>query len=228
MRNYGRLSIVILASIGAVGLGFGIAVLLDVHTADPAVQGAMVGAIAGIAGGLVGAAIGAWASRDVADRTIADAREARREARRDAQQAAFLQERRVAIVGALASGEAAVIEAKRVAQQVDSPDSPKPRPDLLEAFRKAWIDLTLLAPDVVSSGPGVAYSAATKEVAAGYGNFAYLQLADAAAGHDLSPLPRSLTEAEAELDRALAAFLVVSMVHLGVTDYARPPDDSRV
>ena len=95
-----------------IGLAFvaGLAggVLVTARSNDPAVQGALVGAVAGIAGGFVGAAVGAWASRDVASRTLADAREARQEARDDATAGMFLQERRAAIVAALITGAAIV------------------------------------------------------------------------------------------------------------------------
>jgi xanthosine utilization system XapX-like protein len=222
MGKQGRWIVVLVAGIGLV-LGFVVAALLGVRITDPAVQGAVVGAVAGIAGGFVGAAVGAWASRDIANRTIADAREARWEARQDAKDALFLQERRAAIVAALASGDAAVSEAKRVAHQVDEPNSPPPRPDLLDDFRKAWMELTLLAPDV-TSGYGSAFSESTVEVAMAYTNWAHEQIADVRAGTDLSPLPRSISEAETKLNDALATFMVAAMASLGVLGYAQPPD----
>ena len=208
-----------------IGLAFvaGLAggVLVTARSNDPAVQGALVGAVAGIAGGFVGAAVGAWASRDVASRTLADAREARQEARDDATAGMFLQERRAAIVAALITGEAAAGEAERTAWNVNSPDSPAPRTDLMDDFRNAWLELILLAPDLTSGAAG-AYSGAVARAAGAYATWTFKRLADVQGGHDLEPKPREATEAASALDDARAEFLVAAMQHLGVTAYAQP------
>jgi hypothetical protein len=57
--------------------GLAVAVLRDVRTGDPAVQGAVVGAVAGVGGGVLGALIGAGGAFVVAHVNREEAREAR-------------------------------------------------------------------------------------------------------------------------------------------------------
>jgi hypothetical protein len=179
-----------------------------------------VGAVAGVAGGFVGAAIGAWASRDTVSRTIADAREARNQAREDAMAGMFLKERRAAIVAPLTIGEAAVREAERTAWDAKA-DSRVPRTDLLDDFRRAWLELILLAPDL-TSGDGGAYSGAAATAATAYATWTFERIADLKAGDDLEPMSRKVSEAVTDLDDARAKFLVAAMQHLGVPSYAQP------
>lgn len=200
--------------------GSGVGVFTTAGSGDPAVQGALVGAVAGVAGGFVGAAIGAWASRDTANRTIADAQQARNEARQDATAGMFLQERRAAVVAVLAIGEAAVREAERTALNAKA-DSRVPRTDLLDDFRLAWLELILLAPDL-TSGDGGAYSGAAARAATAFATWTSERIADLKAGHELEPMPGHVSEAVTALDDARATFLVEAMKHLGVPSYAQP------
>jgi gas vesicle protein len=89
MGKWGPRIVLPVVAVAAAGLGFGIAVLVSVKSADPAVQGAIVGAIAGVGGGVVGAAVGAWAALAVAKRTIQDARDARQAEQDEARAARF-------------------------------------------------------------------------------------------------------------------------------------------
>jgi hypothetical protein len=207
---------ILMAVVAAFGVGGAVTVYASARITDPGVQGALVGGIAGFGGGILGAIIGAWASRDVASRTIADARRARQEAHKVATASMFLQERRAAIVAVLAAGEAAARESQQAALSVTA-DSPSPRTDLLDDFRRNWLELILLAPDL-TSGEGGAYSAAVAQQAGAFASWTFRQINLIKRGViGGGPLPREVTDAISALDSARAAFLVAAMKHLGVT-----------
>jgi hypothetical protein len=75
MRKWGRWVWIAGAVAVAAALGFVFAVVRDIRTGDPAVQGAIVGAIAGVAGGTLGATITAWTTRQATAATLAEAHE---------------------------------------------------------------------------------------------------------------------------------------------------------
>jgi hypothetical protein len=180
-----------------------------------------VGGIAGFGGGILGAVIGAWGSRDVANRTIADARRARADARKDATAAMFLQERRAAILAVLTKGEAAAQEAAQSAVDLKAD-----RPDLgaegLTTFRQAWLELILLAPHLTSGAAG-AYSVGVAEYVGSFWEWSkQRQLAMQRGAVGAGPAPKRVTDAVQLLADSRSTFLRAAMDHLGVTAYAQP------
>lgn len=207
----------VLGAVVAAVVGFAVAALVGVRVTDPVVQGAIVGALAGIAGGVVGATIGAWASRDVANRTIRDAKEARREARTDARRSALMEERRAAIVNFLTLARDLGRDTQTAADDIR-----RRRPfnvPTLTGIDHAWAAIVLFTPDLVPVADTLkkaifTLSRATIHMAA--------ERAAKAEPADESGLPPAVAAAVDGFLDAEAAFVVKASKHLGVYEYTDP------
>ena len=155
-------------------------------------------------GALIGA-VGAWI---VSWQNRSDAREAR-----------LLEQRRASIVAVLTEGERATGRIEQLAMGVDSADSPMPTMDAADDFRRAWLELIVLAPDILA-GPGAAYGVQVPRHMIAWTAWAFERLADVKAGHDIAPRPGNLAEEDRLLDLARTAFLLASIKHLGISGHS--------
>jgi hypothetical protein len=144
MGKRGRWIMILVIGAAAAGLGFGLALLLNVKSADPAVQGAIVGAIAGIGGGVLGAAITAWASRRTTTETLSEARVSREETREDARAARFADRLRELAAKTLESGEQYVFALSDVMRAKHFGMAPRATPRLDPAFGRCVREMRLL------------------------------------------------------------------------------------
>ena len=218
MRNWGRPAIVgLLAVVAIAGAGFATAVLLDIRATDPAVQGAIVGAVAGIAGGLVGASIGAWASRDVANRMIRDAKEARLENRMEARRLALMDERRDAIVHSISIVRSMGLEiiigvrSTRLGNKFVRPD---PRP-----LHAAAVEIALFTPDLLPAADRWFTSVERLGDEAATWAAVRAKSLDLGATDDFDD-PPAFVAAHDEYSAAEGEFLARAKQHLGVDQYS--------
>jgi hypothetical protein len=129
--------LLVLAAAAVAGLA--VAVLRDVRTGDPAVQGAVVGAVAGVGGGVLGALIGAGGAFVVARVNREEAREARFASRLRELSLQLMED--VLFVGLELTQQVAVRAG--ASQPVDTDGLPKVRDTI--AIRRRLLELDLTA-----------------------------------------------------------------------------------